>query len=55
MIHKFEFKADLHKVYERLAGKENAGMAETDMHRLRNADDLGSIPGASTKDEDEHT
>ena len=29
MIHRFDFKADLHKVYDRLAGKENAGVAES--------------------------
>jgi hypothetical protein len=50
LTHKFDFRADLRKVYERLAGKEqdDAGMAEMTMHHPRNVDDSGLIPDAST-------
>ena len=55
-MYKFELNADLNAVYERLAGKDNAGMAEVDMHLLRNEDYSGSTPDSrSTLNEGEPT
>ena len=45
--------ADLREVHARLSLKFRAGMAEKEMHLIRNEDQSGSIPDASPNDLEE--
>ena len=55
MTHRFDFKADLHKVYERLAGKDkdNAGIAQV-VERLPRKQEVGSSSDPIGPKLDEH-
>ena len=55
MTHRMICTADLSKVYRVVVARrktDDAGMAEVDMHLLRNEDHSGSTPDASPKIEE---
>lgn len=49
----FLLSADLREVHARLARKFNAGVAQTEERRPRNAEVAGSTPAASPRTNDE--